>query len=246
MSGKRRNNRRGRGAAEPAEGEALVAEAEAPSAPPEPVRAAEPAAASSLPELGGAESDEMPATFAYEAPADPLAEFFVAATERANLGESYVGEIVDSSAQRAQVKELLGFWCADEQYGLDIAEIQEIIKVPVITEVPRSPESVLGVISLRGVIVPIVDLREVLQLEKREVARDSRIVVLRGDGDPVGLLVDRVSHVVRIDAESIEPTPALGAISRADLVTGVGRVGDEILIVLDARSLWTVMDQVAA
>jgi purine-binding chemotaxis protein CheW len=246
---KRKGKKSGRaGGGEASGNEAAVIEAP-PEAPPEPppapVEPPEELSASEEPDVESVEPEPLPATEAYDPPIDPLNDFFVGDRERADLGESYVGEIVDTAGQRAVVQELLAFWCADEQYGIDISEIQEIIKVPYITDVPRAPSSVLGVISLRGVIVPIVDLREVLRLEKRELGRDNRIIVLRADGDPVGLLVDRVTHVVRIDAESIEPPPAMGGLSRADLVTGVGRTGDQILIVLDARALWAVMEQAA-
>ncbi|OGQ91021.1 MAG: hypothetical protein A2289_00790 [Deltaproteobacteria bacterium RIFOXYA12_FULL_58_15] len=129
--------------------------------------------------------------------------------------------------------ELLAFWAGDEEYGVEIVQIQEIIKVPVITPVPRAPACVLGIISLRGTIVPVADLRAILGMSPLPAARASRILVLRGDGEPVGLLVDQVSSVVRLEREAVQPVPRTMQRQAGDLLQGVGRDEDRMLIILD-------------
>jgi len=176
---------------------------------------------------------------------DPLAEFFVSQGEREVVTQSFATDGTTSTAARTIV-ELLAFWVADEEYAIDIVEIQEIIKVPLITELPRAHATVLGIISLRGTIVPVLDLRKVLRLEERAVGRPARILVVRAGDEPVGLLVDRVTSVVRFEADKIEPTPRTMRRQTTDeLVRGVGRVGTRLIIVLDVNSVVNVMDSAA-
>jgi purine-binding chemotaxis protein CheW len=174
---------------------------------------------------------------------DPLEDFFVSEAERDRIAASFSseGDGAGPSATRA-VLELLGFWVADEEYALPIVEIQEIIKLPVITELPRAQDVVLGIISLRGTIVPVVDLRRVLRLEERPATRQARILVVRTDDEPVGLLVDRVTSVVRFEEDQIEPTPRTMRRQTSELLRGVGRVGSRLIIVLDVKAVVNVMD----
>lgn len=177
---------------------------------------------------------------------DPLADFFVTNEERGRAGNDIAGEQHRAATRAARsMVELLSFWVADEEYALEIVEIQEIIKLPIVTEVPRAHHSVIGIISLRGTIVPVVDLRTILHLEQRPVSRQSRILVLQADGDPVGLLVDRVTSVVRLEGESIEATPRAMQREASDLIRGVGRVNGRLIIILDASAVMTVVESAA-
>ena len=190
-------------------------------------------------------AEPAPAASDEEAPLDPLAEFFVSSGERELVAQSFAEGGKATPAGRTIV-ELLAFWVADEEYAVDIVEIQEIIKVPLITELPRAHDTVLGIISLRGTIVPVLDLRRVLRLEERPVTRGARILVVRAGDEPVGLLVDRVTSVVRFEAEHIEPTPRTMRRQTTDqLVRGVGRLGSRLIIVLDVNSVVSVMDTAA-
>jgi purine-binding chemotaxis protein CheW len=183
-----------------------------------------------------------PVTLAATTPEDPLTDFFVGDAE---LSEATAGggeAFVPQEARTGTTVELLAFWVVDEEYAIDIVQIQEIIKVPTITEVPRAPAGVLGIISLRGTIVPILDLRVVLHLEPRPPTSQSRVLVLRGDGDPLGVLVDRVSSVVRIDREAIEPVPRTMQREMTELLSGVGRIGERMLIVLEPTTLLSMTE----
>ncbi len=163
-----------------------------------------------------------------------LADFFVSTEERARLADAYIGDAYDSRALASRdVVELLAFWIADEEYAVDIVEIQEIIKLPAVTHVPRSPAPVLGIISLRGTIVPVLDLRAVLRLGRAPESSASRILVMRAEGDPIGLLVDRVTSVVRLRNESVEAVPRTMQHDATEFLRGVGRIEDRLLILLD-------------
>ena len=175
---------------------------------------------------------------------DSLEDFFVRAEERQGIELSFASPGATARAGRDMV-ELLAFWVADEEYALPIVEIQEIIKLPVITEVPRTPSAVMGIISLRGTIVPVLDLRQVLRLDARVETRQSRILVLRANGDPVGLLVDRVTSVVRLDNEAIEATPRAMLRQENELLRGVGRLGGRLIIILDINAVLGVLQSAA-
>ncbi len=169
-----------------------------------------------------------------------LDDFFV--TEGDAAVASYIGEFQGIGLHQ-DVIELLSFYCGKEELALDILEIQEIIKVPHITPVPRVPESVLGIISLRGTIVPIVDLRRFLGLAPIELGRDSRILVLRAQGDAVGVSVDRVVSVQRMDRDAIEPVPRTMKRDASEMLDGVGRIGDRLLIILELDPLLSFLER---
>ena len=115
-----------------------------------------------------------------EAAADSFSGFFLGDREHRELVQSYLAEEIEHAAAHGDRLELLAFWVADEQYALDINEIREIIKVPAITEVPRVGRNILGIVSLRGTIVPILDLRRVLDLETRPLERRARVICFAG------------------------------------------------------------------
>jgi len=130
-------------------------------------------------------------------------------------------------------RDYLTFLAGGEEYGVGIEHIREIIKVRAITEVPHAPRFVLGVIAVRGTVVPVLCLRRRLKLVERPVDRASRfLVVHRGDGEAFGLLVDEVRHVVRIAEADIEPPPAMLSGAEADFVAGIGRVRGRMVILL--------------
>ncbi|MBN1959628.1 MAG: purine-binding chemotaxis protein CheW [Deltaproteobacteria bacterium] len=179
---------------------------------------------------------------------DPLQEFFVSENEKALMTKSFVsgGTKGDKKIGKTeQTLELLAFWVADEEYAISIIEIQEIIKVQPITELPRAGSAVLGIISLRGTIVPILDLRRVLHLEERPISRQTRILVVRSEDDPIGLLVDRVTSVTRFDAKKVEATPHAMRRQTSEFVRGVGRLDSRLFIILEVSSVIAIMDAAA-
>lgn len=129
------------------------------------------------------------------------------------------------------------FTLADETYGIDISTVNEIIRMQAITEVPRTPDFVEGVINLRGRIVPVIDLRKRFSLAVSEETQASRIMVVELEGLTVGMIVDSVSEVLRLPASSIEPTPTMVSGVDAAYLRGVGKWDDRLIILLDIKKV---------
>ena len=159
-------------------------------------------------------------------------EEFVLATD-----ESYA-DILDSqaSSQADNSRQYLAFHLGDEEYALDIIRISEIIKVREFTDIPRAPEFVLGIISLRGVVVPVFDLRRRLDLGTSEMLSTSRIVVCQLDDLTVGLLVDSINQVVNLGDDEVEPPPGVLAGLDREMVSGIGRYQGRMIILLNLHS----------
>jgi purine-binding chemotaxis protein CheW len=126
---------------------------------------------------------------------------------------------------------------ADERYGIQVDRVHEIIRLPAITALPGADLAFSGVINLRGRVIPVMDLRLQLGLPAAPPTRLSRIVVADTDGAQIGLVVDAVNEVVRIQASAIEATPALTATAAAEHLTGIARMTDGLIILLDLERL---------
>ena len=133
---------------------------------------------------------------------------------------------------------LATFFLAGEEYGVDVRLVQEIIRVSEITQVPRSPGFVKGVINLRGRIVPVVDLKRKLGLgEVDEASRPARIVVARLKERLVGLLVDGASQVLKVPVSTIEPAPEEVVAKGADYIRGVAKLEKRLIILMDLHKV---------
>ena len=181
---------------------------------------------------------------------DELTDFFVTADERQASRASYLTDSAFSPVAFSPstmlgegTVELLAFWVSDEEYAVDIREILELIKVPEITDVPRAPRFLIGLISLRGTVVPILDLRLILGLPVADVSRSSRVLVLRAGEDPVGILVDGVTSVVRLEQGVISNRPKALTLGVAEVIHGVGRIDERVLIILDTKAVVAVLEK---
>ncbi len=132
--------------------------------------------------------------------------------------------------------QLVSFHVGDEEFCLDILRVQEIIRVQQLTRVPNSPESMDGVMNLRGKIIPVIALRKRFGLERLAHDKQARIVVVEVKGTVLGFIVDSVSEVLRIPADTVEPPPQLGKVKQ-EYVSGVGKLDDRLLILLDVDRL---------
>ncbi|HHX94688.1 MAG TPA: chemotaxis protein CheW [Clostridia bacterium] len=146
---------------------------------------------------------------------------------------------MDKDKQQGKVGEeqLVVFTLANETYGIAISTVNEIIRMQDITEVPRTPDFVEGVINLRGRIVPVIDLRKRFGLEAAEATQASRIMVVELQGLTVGMIVDSVSEVLRLPTDSIEPTPAIASGVDSAYLKGVGKWDDRLIILLDIEKV---------
>ena len=166
---------------------------------------------------------------------DPLA--VILAGRQADQPESAVFDRSEELRQTADAEEdcqeYLCFMLGSEEYGINIMDIKELIKPRELTEVPHAPHFVDGIISLRGVIVPVFDLHKRLGLYSQPSSPLERVVIVRRHDSLNGLRVDSVTGVVRIPASRCEPAPAaLEGIDR-DFVSGIGRSDDRMVILLD-------------
>lgn len=134
-------------------------------------------------------------------------------------------------------RQLLTFSLDNEEYALDIETIREIIKPREITEIPRAPVHILGILSLRGQVIPIYDLKQRLKLGRGEVTSTSRIIVCQHEDQVAGLLVDSITQVVRIARDGVEATPANMAGIDRSLLLGVGRCQGRFLILLNLTNI---------
>lgn len=137
---------------------------------------------------------------------------------------------------------------ADEEYGILIMQVQEIITLPGITRIPGMPDFIEGVINLRGRIIPIIDLRKRFKLEVKERDAETRIIVVEigaanAKKEAIGLIVDRVSEVITLSGEQIDEIPP--AISRidAEYLSGVGKLEKRIIILLSLDKVLSELEK---
>jgi len=123
------------------------------------------------------------------------------------------------------------------EYGVPIKKVQEIIPMTQPTRLPQVPDFVEGIINLRGKIIPIIDLKKRFGMEPSELTGQTRSIVIEIEGQTAGIVVDEVSEVLRLSTDTIEAPPAVIGGITADYLTGVGKVGDRLLILLDVDKI---------
>ncbi len=149
----------------------------------------------------------------------------------------FAGEFEEKSQEESGEVQLVSFFVGDEEFGTDILMVEEIIRPHPITRVPNAPHFVEGVITLRGRVIPIIDLRKRLNLGTVEVTRKTRKIIVDVDGKITGFIVDSVSQVLRIPKSSIEPAPDIVAGIDSEFIIGVSNLEDRLLILLDFRKI---------
>ncbi len=133
--------------------------------------------------------------------------------------------------------QLVTFRLGEEEFGVDILIVSEIIRLVQITQVPHVPDHIVGVINLRGTVLPVVGLRKRFGMPDGELTSHSRIIVMQMHQSFVGFLVDAVSEVLRIPKSTIEDTPAVVAGIGSEYIKGVGKLDERLLILLDLERL---------
>lgn len=132
---------------------------------------------------------------------------------------------------------IVGFQVGRETYGVPITSLHEIVRVPEITAVPDAPDYLEGVINLRGKIVSVMDLRKRFGDKQAKLKRNNRILVVEHSGKLAGLIVDSASEVLKIAGEDIEAPPAVFQEGGLNCVTGLGKVKDRLIVLLDMTKL---------
>lgn len=187
------------------------------------------------------EAAELPpaSKFFVESPSvfDPAA-LILAGRQSAGLASAVVDpQQQNATAISGDLLKYLRFRVADEEYGVSLLEIREIIKLRDSTEVPAMPDFVTGVLSLRGIIIPVFDLRLRLGLGSNDAPGRERIIVARIQERIFGLIVDEVFQVLNLSVAAIEGAPAVLEGINREFVSGIGRHGQRMLILLDLEKI---------
>ncbi|KRB84461.1 chemotaxis protein CheW [Noviherbaspirillum sp. Root189] len=160
-----------------------------------------------------------------------------------NLGEKSDHDIAG--------QEYLAFTLGKEEYGIDILKVQEIRGYETVTRIANAPDFIKGVVNLRGIIVPIVDMRIKFHLGEPTYDQFTVVIILNIGGRVVGMVVDSVSDVITLSPEQIKPAPEMGTALNTDYLIGLGTIDQRMLILVDIDKLMSsaemgLIDKIAA
>ena len=148
---------------------------------------------------------------------------------------------VSDKNQLDELIQLVSFMLADEEYGVEVLKVREIIRMPTITKMPNTPPYVEGVINLRGKVIPIISMRKRFGLMESENSNQTRIMVMDVAGALTGFVVDAVSEVIRIHSSEIQPPPSMvlsGGVGQ-EFITGVFNHAERLLIIMDVDLMFS-------
>ncbi|MDP9902282.1 chemotaxis protein CheW [Variovorax ginsengisoli] len=146
-------------------------------------------------------------------------------------------DIAPTLAIRNGSLEIVAFKLGAEEYGIDIQKVQELRGYDAVTRIANAPEHIKGVVNLRGIIVPIIDMRIKFDLGEPTYNEFTVVVVINVAGRIVGMVVDSVSDVITLVSEQIKPAPEMGAALDTDYLIGLGTLGERMLILVDVDRL---------
>lgn len=147
---------------------------------------------------------------------------------------------VKAEGSHDELIQLVSFNLDQEEYGVDVLKVREIIRMPIVTRVPNTPGYVEGVINLRGKVVPIICMRRKFGLFESENDKQTRIMVMDMEGELMGFIVDAVSEVIRISSSEIQPSPAMvaGGIDQ-ECIAGVINQSERLLVLLNLEKMFS-------
>ena len=148
-----------------------------------------------------------------------------------------IHQVGEAKQGAEELLQLVSFNIGDEEFGVDILQVQEINRMLEVTRVPNAPEHVDGVINLRGKVIPIIDLRRRFGMPRKEHDKHTRIVVVELHGRVIGFVVDAVREVLRIPRSVTEPPPSITGGVNDEYITAVGKLEDRLLILLDLEKV---------
>src|SRR3990172_5761376 len=138
--------------------------------------------------------------------------------------------------------QIVCFKIGNEEYGCNILQVQEILKLPKVTKLPRSKPYIMGVIDLRGKVLPIVDLSRRFGIDTSKSSERKRAIVVNIGGKKVGLGIDSVSHVIKVNSNDIEEPPAVVKGISGKYIVGIAKVGDGFVVVLDINQMFSSVE----
>ena len=147
--------------------------------------------------------------------------------------------VMPPGALAAQPLEFLAFTLGQEEYGVDIQKVQELRGYDAVTRIANAPEHIKGVVNLRGIIVPIIDMRIKFNLGTPTYDQFTVVIILNIASRVMGMVVDSVSDVITLSPEQVKPAPEMGAVLDADYLIGLGTLDDRMLILVDIDKLMT-------
>jgi purine-binding chemotaxis protein CheW len=160
---------------------------------------------------------------------------------------------VPAAGEKADIagQEFLAFTLGREEYGIDILKVQEIRGYETVTRIANAPDFIKGVVNLRGIIVPIVDMRIKFNLGEPTYDQFTVVIILNINGRVVGMVVDSVSDVITLSPEQIKPAPEMGTALNTDYLIGLGTIDQRMLILVDINKLMSsaemgLIDKIAA
>jgi|SRR5579875_2610063 len=151
-----------------------------------------------------------------------------------------------AAENRSSGRQYLTFTIGTEEYGMDILRVQEIKGYSGITPLPNTPAHVRGVMNLRGTVIPVVDLRIRFAAADRDCTKFTVVIVVKAHNRTVGLVVDAVSDVLDIADRDLREPPVYDGRPEAQFITGIGTVGEKLVVILDIEKLLTEEETAAA
>ena len=148
---------------------------------------------------------------------------------------------LDDVSKSDELIQLVSFMLADEEYGVEVLKVREIIRMPTITKMPNVPQHVEGIINLRGKVIPIISMRRRFNLMESEHSSQTRIIIMDVVGSMTGFIVDSVSEVIRIHGSEIQPPPSMvlsGGVGQ-EFITGVYNHAERLLIIMDIDRMFS-------
>ncbi|MEJ5361821.1 MAG: chemotaxis protein CheW [Spirochaetota bacterium] len=134
--------------------------------------------------------------------------------------------------------QIVCFNIGKEEYGIEILKVQEILKLPAVTPLPKSADYIMGVIDLRGKVIPIIDLGVRFGISEKG-AKNKRAIVVDIKGKRIGLAIDQVSHVIKLEHKDIEPPPPIVKGISGKFIVGIGKVENKFVIILDIDQIFS-------
>jgi purine-binding chemotaxis protein CheW len=150
-----------------------------------------------------------------------------------------MNETLTDKVAGARSGKYLTFFLGNEEYGIEILKVQEIIGQMAITPVPGTPRYIRGVINLRGKIIPVMDLKAKFGMSGTDITDRTCIIVVRMDRLMMGILVDRLTEVSNVSAQEIEETPSFGVEVNTDFLLGMGKIGGKVKLLLNIDNVLT-------